>query len=32
MIWESDVQLPEPRPMGEIKLELTYEYDVDGIV
>jgi molecular chaperone DnaK (HSP70) len=32
LIWESVVQLPEPRPMAEASFELTYEYDVDGIV
>jgi molecular chaperone DnaK len=31
-IWETVVQLPEPRPMAEASFELTYEYDVDGIV
>jgi molecular chaperone DnaK len=31
-IWESSVQLPDPRPMSEASFELTYEYDVSGIV
>lgn len=31
-IWETVVQLPEPRPLTEASFELTYEYDVDGIV
>lgn len=28
--WE--LVLPEPQPMGEISIELTYSYDVDGIL
>lgn len=29
---EWDLILPDPRPVGEISLELTYSYDVDGIL
>lgn len=32
VIWSGDVQIPEPRPIAEITLEFTYEYDVDGVV
>lgn len=32
VIWQGDVQIPEPRPMAEISLEFTYEYDADGIL
>jgi molecular chaperone DnaK len=32
VIWSGEVQIPEPRPMSEITLEFTYEYDVDGVV
>ena len=28
--WEID--LPEPQPLGEISVDLTYSYDVDGIL
>lgn len=27
-----DLELPEPQPMGELSIELTYSYDVDGIL
>ena len=26
------IPLPEPRPMAEARLDITYEYDVDGIL
>ncbi|WP_062381171.1 Hsp70 family protein [Demequina pelophila] len=29
---EWEISLPEPQPMGEISLDLTYSYDVDGIL
>jgi molecular chaperone DnaK (HSP70) len=32
MIWNGEVQIPEPRPMAEITLEFTYEYDENGIL
>lgn len=32
VIWSGDVEIPEPRPISEITLEFTYEYDRDGIV
>jgi molecular chaperone DnaK (HSP70) len=32
VIWSGEVQIPEPRPLSEITLEFTYEYDVDGVV
>jgi molecular chaperone DnaK len=32
MIWNGEVQIPEPRPMAEITLEFTYEYDANGIL
>jgi len=28
--WE--IELPEPQPLGEISVDLTYSYDVDGIL
>jgi molecular chaperone DnaK len=27
-----DLKLPEPQPIGELSIELTYSYDVDGIL
>lgn len=32
VIWSGDVQIPEPRPMAEMTLEFTYEYDAGGIL
>jgi molecular chaperone DnaK len=29
---EWDLELPEPQPIGELSIELTYSYDVDGIL
>jgi len=29
---EWDLELPEPQPIGELAIELTYSYDVDGIL
>jgi molecular chaperone DnaK len=28
--WE--IELPQPQPLGELSIELTYSYDVDGIL
>lgn len=28
--WE--IELPEPQPLGELSIDLTYSYDVDGIL
>ena len=28
--WE--IRLPEPRPIADAAIEITYEYDVDGIL
>ncbi|MEO8425271.1 MAG: Hsp70 family protein [Actinomycetota bacterium] len=32
VIWSGEFRIPEPRPIGEITLEFTYEYTVDGVV
>jgi hypothetical protein len=32
VIWSGDVQIPEPRPIAEMTLEFTYEYDAGGIL
>jgi molecular chaperone DnaK (HSP70) len=32
VVWAKDVAIPDPRPISEITLEFTYEYDVDGIL
>jgi len=32
VIWRAEVRIPEPRPMAEISLEFTYEYDASGIL
>lgn len=29
---EWDLELPDPQPIGELSIELTYSYDVDGIL